>query len=330
VDEPVITAEVRAQMTAGGPVVALESTLISHGLPYPHNLTLARDTERIVRSAGAVPATIGVLDGVVRIGLDDAALVALAAGVDVVKLSARDLGPALATGRTGGTTISATAHLAATAGIRVFATGGLGGVHRREHRRLSRAEDELARAPEAIEPVDRGEHRDAASTRDVSADLDTLARTPIAVVCSGVKSLLDVPATVERLESLGILVLGYRTDEFPGFYVPGTGIRLDWRVEEPESVAAVLRAAAAMNTGRATVVANPIPREFGLERELHDRAVAEALAAAAAAGVTGKAVTPFLLQRFLEATGGASLAANIALVKSNAELAARIAVALAD
>lgn len=295
-----VDPRVVAALAAGRPVVALESTVISHGLPRPDNLKLARDLEAIVRAEGAVPATVAVLDGVARIGLDESGLVALATQ-DVAKLSVRDLAPAIAAGRSGATTVSATAHLAAAAGIEVFATGGLGGVH-----------------------------RDAATDWDVSADLETLARTPIAVVCSGVKSLLDVPATCQRLETLGVAVLGYRTDAFPGFYLTDSGQRLDWRVEEPEQVAAVLRARQALVLPSAVIVANPVPAEAALDPATHDAALQAALAQARAEGVHGQALTPFLLARMQAATGGAALACNVALLRSNAALAARIAAALAS
>ena len=291
--------QVAAALADGRPVVALESTVISHGLPRPDNLRLARDLEAIVRAEGAVPATIAVLDGVARIGLDESALVAVATQ-DVAKLSVRDLAPAIAGGRSGATTVSATAHLAAAAGIEVFATGGLGGVH-----------------------------RDAATDWDVSADLETLARTPIAVVCSGVKSLLDVPATCQRLETLGVAVLGYRTDAFPGFYLTDSGQPLDWRVEDPAQAAAVLRARQALMIPSAVIVANPVPAEAAMDPATHDAALATALAEARAADVRGQALTPFLLARMQAATGGAALVCNVALLRANAALAARIAVALA-
>ncbi len=294
-----VDLEVAAALAEGRPVVALESTVISHGLPRPDNLALARDLEAIVRDAGAVPATIAVLDGVARIGLDDNGLSTLATRDDVAKLSVRDLAPAVGTGRTGATTVSATAHLAAAAGIAVFATGGLGGVH-----------------------------RDAATDWDVSADLDTLARTRIAVVCSGVKSLLDVPATCQRLETLGVTVLGYRTTRFPGFYLADSGQPLDWRIEDPTQAAAVVQARRALRMQSAIIIANPVPAEAALDPAAHDAALTTALSAAREEGIRGQALTPFLLARMQAATGGAALTANIALLKANADLAARVAVAL--
>ncbi len=279
--------------------MALESTIISHGLPRPENLDIARGIEDAVRATGAVPATIAVLGGQVQIGLDADGLTALATREDVVKLSLRDLGAAVAAGRWGATTVSATAHLAARAGIGVFATGGLGGVH-----------------------------RDAVASYDESADLVALARTPITVVCSGVKSLLDVPATLERLETLGVPVLGYRTDAFPGFYLADSGERLDWRVEHPGQVATVMSARANLGLAGALLVVNPVPDEHAMDRDLHDRALHSALDAAKTAGVRGKDVTPFLLDHFHSVTEGASVAANIALVRSNATLGALIALAV--
>lgn len=295
----VVQPEVARCLAAGEPVVALESTIISHGLPHPDNLQVARRIEQTVRDCGATPATVAVLDGRVRVGLDEDALESVATRPDMVKLSVRDLGPALAAGRCGGTTVSATAQIAAAAGIGVFATGGLGGVH-----------------------------RDAATSYDESADLVALARLPILVVCSGVKSLLDVPATLERLETLGVPVLGYRTGEFPGFYLPGSGEQLDWRVDSPAEVAAVVAARGQLGVAGAVLVANPVPADAALDRDVHDRALQDALTAARQQGVRGKAVTPFLLERFHTATGGASVATNIGLVLANAELGARIAVAL--
>lgn len=296
-----IHPEVADALTGSRPVVALESTIISHGLPQPDNLRIARDIEGAVRHGGAVPATIAVVDGEARIGLDDAALERIATDADVAKVSVRDLAVVGALRRTGATTVAATAHLAARAGIRVFATGGLGGVH-----------------------------RGARETWDVSADLDAIARTPILVVCAGVKSILDVAATLERLETLNVAVVGYRTDRFPGFYLRDSGQPVPWRVDDPAEVAAVLRAQEVMGTDRTGVVlANPIAPGDELDPALHDRTLRAGLDAAAAAGVRGKDVTPFLLEFFHRETAGASLAANVALVLSNARLAAAVAVAYA-
>ena len=295
-----IAPEVAEALAGGHPVVALESTLISHGLPRPRNLEVAGQIEDAVRSEGALPATIAVVAGAARIGLDEQGLEVIADGEGVVKCGVRDLAPLAARGGHGATTVAATAHLAVRAGIRLFATGGLGGVHRGAH-----------------------------ESWDVSADLDTLARTGIVVVCSGVKSILDVGATLERLETLNVTVLGYGTDEFPGFYLADSGHPAPWRVDSPDEVADVVRARAEVGVEeRAVVVANPLPVGEQLDRELHDRVLAGGLARVEAEGVTGKDVTPFLLDLFHSETGGASLEANVRLVLRNAELAARVAVAL--
>ena len=296
-----IHPEVSAALAEGRPVVALESTIISHGLPRPDNLRVAREIEDSVRSGGAVPATVAVVNGVPRVGLDDAALASVANDDDVVKVSVRDVGVVVARGGTGATTVAATSHLASLAGIRVFATGGLGGVH-----------------------------RDARDTWDESADLTTLSTTPITVVCAGVKSILDVAATLERLETLNIPVLGYRTDRFPGFYLADSGHGLDWRVDSPGEIAAVLRARDDLDCRGGVVVANPVTADDELDRALHDDVLAAGLTAARASGVHGKDVTPFLLDFFHSATQGRSLEVNVALVRSNAVLAAQIAAALAS
>jgi len=296
-----IAPEVARALASGDPVVALESTLIAHGLPAGRNLEVARELEAVVRAAGARPATIAVVDGVARIGLDQAALEALALGGDFTKAGVRDLAPVMARGACAATTVASTSHLAARAGIRVFATGGLGGVH-----------------------------REARESWDESADLVTLAATGVTIVCAGVKSILDVGATLERLETLSVCVLGYGTDRFPGFYLADSGFPVPWRVDSPEQVAAVMRMQAELGLGRrAIVVANPLPAAEQVDPPLHDRVLADALAAAAAQGVRGGAMTPFLLERFHRDTGGATLEANILLVLRNAELAARIARAAA-
>jgi pseudouridylate synthase len=296
-----IDPEVAEALAAGRPVVALESTLISHGLPRPRNLAVARELEAAVREQGAVPATVALVAGEARVGLDEEALILVAERAAIAKCGVRDLAPLAAAGADGATTVSATAHLAARAGIRLFATGGLGGVH-----------------------------RGAAESWDVSADLDTLGRTGIVVVCSGVKSILDVPATLERLETLSVTVLGYGTDRFPGFYLADSGHPLSWRADSPEQVAAVVRARAELGTtDRALVVANPVPLEAQLDPRQHERALRAGLEAAAREGVSGKDVTPFLLERFRSETDDASLEVNIRVVHENATLAARIACTLA-
>jgi pseudouridine-5'-phosphate glycosidase len=290
-------AEVDEALAAGSPVVALESTIIAHGLPRPDNARVARELEDTIRAHGATPATIAMLDGTVRIGLDDAALDAIAGRDDIAKLSARDLPLAAARGASGATTVAATAHLAAQAGISLFATGGLGGVH-----------------------------REASETWDESADLVALSRTDICVVCAGVKSILDVAATLERLETLGVGVAGYRTDRFPGFYLADSGHPVPWRLDSPEEAAAAIRARGELGVEGALVVANPLDEQ--LDPALHERVLAEALAAAEREGVRGRDVTPFLLAHFHDGTGGESLRANVRLVLRNAELAAQIAAAL--
>jgi pseudouridine-5'-phosphate glycosidase len=294
-----IHPEVAEALDAGRPVVALESTIISHGLPRPDNLRIAREIEAAVRAGGAVPATIAVVDGQARIGLDDDALQQVAADLGVAKVSVRDIAVIAARGGVGATTVASTAHLAARAGIRVFATGGLGGVH-----------------------------RGARDTWDESADLTTLSRTPVLVVCAGVKSILDVGATLERLETLNVGVLGYRTDRFPGFYLRDSGYGVYWTVASPGEAAAVLRAQDELGSaGYGLVLANPIGVDDELDHELHDRTVTAGLAAADDAGISGKDVTPFLLDFFHRETHGASLTANVALVLGNARLAAEVAAA---
>jgi pseudouridine-5'-phosphate glycosidase len=288
--------EVADALAGGRPVVALESTIIAHGLPRPDNLRIAREIEDVVRSHGAVPATIAVIGGEVLVGLDDPALETLASADDVAKCGVRDLAPAVAAGVHGATTVAATSHLASLAGIRVFATGGLGGVH-----------------------------RGARDSFDESADLSTLARVGICVVCAGVKSILDIPATLERLETLNVTVLGYRTGTFPAFYLNDSGLPVTWRVETPGETAAVLREREALDVPGAVVVANPLPEDEQVDPDLHDRVLQAGLAAADEQGISGRDVTPFLLERFHSQTGGESLRANVRLVLRNAALAAEIA-----
>lgn len=296
-----VAPEVADTLADGGPVVALESTIISHGLPRPENREIAARIEAAVRDAGAVPATVALVDGVARVGLDEAALEVVACSDEVHKASDRDLAVIAARGGHGATTVAATAHLAALVGIPLFATGGIGGVH-----------------------------RGAAESFDESADLTTLGRTPITVVCAGVKSILDVGATLERLETLGIAVAGYGTDRFPGFYLPDSGHPVPWRLDTPAAVADVVRARHELGTDRAALLlANPVRDDQALPAELHDRVLAEGLEMAARVGTRGKDVTPFLLAHFHQATAGASLQVNVDLVLANARLAAEVAVALA-
>jgi pseudouridylate synthase len=298
---PVIIAdEVLAAQHDGRGVVALESTIISHGLPTASSAGVAREIEAAVRRSGAVPATVAVLDGTVRIGLDDEALHRVATDPGVVKSSLRDLGSVLANGVVGATTVASTAYLAARAGIRVFATGGLGGVH-----------------------------RGARDSYDESADLPALAHTPVVLVCAGVKSLLDVGATLERMETLSVGLVGYRTERFPGFYIQDSGHRVPWVASSPAEVAATMRGRDGLGLPQALVVANPIPDGREMDRDLHDRTLAQALTALDERGISGKDVTPFLLAWFHEHTDGASLQANIDLVLNNAGLAGEIAVQMA-
>ena len=294
----VVHPEVADALASGGPVVALESTIISHGLPRPTNLDVARQIEGAVRAQGAVPATIAIVEGTIRVGLDDDALATIAGSDDVVKASVRDLAVVVARGGHGATTVASTAELAAQVGIEVFATGGLGGVH-----------------------------REAAESFDESADLTTLGTTPITVVSAGVKSILDVAATLERLETLNVTVVGYGTDRFPGFYLADSGHAVPHRVDSPEDVAAIMAARRELGSTAALLVANPLTADRQVDPTLHDEVLGAGLEAAAAAGVRGKDVTPFLLAHFHEASGGESLRANTEIILANAALAGRIAVA---
>ncbi|MEU1201319.1 pseudouridine-5'-phosphate glycosidase [Streptomyces sp. NPDC005813] len=297
----VVSEEVREALDARRPVVALESTIIAHGLPRPRNLQVALELEDAVRQEGAVPATIAVLDGRPHVGLDKDQVERVANEDGIRKLGHRDLPLAVAAGASGATTVSATALLAARAGLRVFATGGLGGVH-----------------------------REWTVTQDESADLGLLARTRITVVCAGVKSILDVPATLQRLETLGVAVAGYGTHRFPGFYLSDSGHPVDWTLDSPEQVAEVMRAQDALDAPDSSlIVANPVPEEEQLDPGLHARVLGDALQACEAEGVTGQAVTPFLLDYLVRHTDGASLSANLAAVRGNVRLAARIAAAWA-
>lgn len=295
-----LSDEVSAALDGGRPVVALESTILAHGLPQPRNLAVGKDLEGRLRDAGVAPATIAVIDGRIKIGLESDQLERIASSPDVAKASVRDLPIVLAQQADAATTVASTAYLAALAGIDVFATGGLGGVH-----------------------------RDAMHSFDESADLQTLGTTSLVVVSAGVKSILDVPATLERLETLGVTLVGYRTDRFPGFYVTDSGEDLDWRVDSPAQAGAILRTSRALGLEAAVAVANPLPVDQQLDPQLHERALNDAIAAADEAGVRGKAVTPFLLDHIQRATEGASLEANIRAVTGNVDVAAQIAIALA-
>ncbi len=296
----VVRAEVAEALERGSPVVALESTLIAHGLPHPNNLRLARELECLVRHEGAVPATIGLIGGVPKVGLEPEEIEVMAAGERIPKLSVRDIPIAVAKQSHGATTVAGTAHLAAQVGIELFATGGIGGVH-----------------------------REARESWDVSADLLALSRTPVTVVCSGVKSILDIPATLEYLETLGVPVVGFRARSFPGFYLTDSGSPLDWVVEDEEEAAHLIHSSRELNPeGRRLLLANPIPHQEQLDPKLHDRVLRMAQDELRHRSISGKSVTPFLLDYFQRETKGESLRVNEQIIRNNARLAARIAVAL--
>ena len=295
----VLDPEIAEALAARRPVVALESTIVTHGLPWPQNLATAREIEATVRAAGAVPATIAVLDGRIRVGLDDAALEALARAPEVMKLSRADLAFAVATRRPGSTTVAATMIAAHLAGIEVFATGGIGGVH-----------------------------RGAETSFDVSADLTELARTPVVVVSAGAKALLDLPKTLEVLETQGVPVVGWRTDDFPAFWSRASGLKAPLRLDDPETFARFWRARRALGLDGGLLVANPVPIEAEIPRDEMEAVIERAVAEISAAGVRAKDVTPRLLSRILELTEGRSLVTNRALILSNAKVAAELATAL--
>jgi pseudouridylate synthase len=295
-DRFTVAPEVARALASNRPVVALETTVVTHGLPHPDGLALAADMEREVTAHGAVPATIGVLDGRVHVGMDAAALERLAAARDVAKLNLSNFAATLARGGAGSTTVAATMFAATHAGIRVFATGGIGGVH-----------------------------RDFSESGDVSADLTALARFPVAVVCAGAKAILDLPRTLEHLETLGVPVYGHGTERFPAFYRRDSGVPLDRGFDSLAELAAAVRAHWALGLGAGVVVANPVPEADEMAREPYERALATALADAAAAGVRGRAVTPFLLDRMRALTAGDSVTVNRALLLHNARVAARLA-----
>ncbi|MGH3255612.1 MAG: pseudouridine-5'-phosphate glycosidase [Streptosporangiaceae bacterium] len=296
-----VSPKVSEALAAGAPVVALESTIISHGLPRPGNLAAAHEFEAILTRQGVTPATIALIDGVPKVGLSSLDLERIATDESVVKVSSRDIGIAMARKVIGGTTVAATSVLAARAGVRVFATGGLGGVH-----------------------------RGAAESFDESADLTVLSRTPITVVSAGVKAILDIPATLERLETLSVAVVGYRTSRFPAFWLSDSGCDLDWRADTPEEIADIMAARAAFGEQSALLVANPLAPADQLDPQVFGDALADALAAAASSGVRGKAVTPFLLDRIQRATGGASVTVNLTIARGNVSLAGQIARAWAE
>ena len=297
-----IAPEVKAALDAGKPVVALESTIISHGMPYPKNVQTALLVEQTIRENGAVPATIAVIGGRLKAGLSADEIEYLGkAGRKVAKASRRDLPALVARGADGATTVTTTMMIAHMAGIRIFATGGIGGVH-----------------------------RGAETTMDISADLEELAQTPVMVVCAGAKSILDLGLTLEYLETKGVPVIGYGTEELPAFYTRKSGFGVDYRVDSPEELAAMFRAQRGMNYKGGMLVTNPIPAEYAMDKAVIDAAIEQALREAAEQGVHGKETTPFLLARVVELTGGESLESNIQLVLNNARLAARTAALLAD
>ena len=296
-----ISPEVREALAAGKPVVALESTIISHGMPYPQNVETALNVERIVRENGAVPATIAIIGGKLKAGLSRDEIEYLGKkGYAVTKASRRDLPVLVARGDDGATTVATTMIIAAMAGIRVFATGGIGGVH-----------------------------RGAETTMDISADLEELAQTPVLVVCAGAKSILDLGLTLEYLETKGVPVIGYQTEELPAFYTRKSGFGVDYRLDTPDEVAAAFRAKLDMGLKGGMLVTNPIPEQYSMDPAVINRAIDEAVAEANAKGVKGKQITPFLLAKIKDITGGDSLASNIRLVYNNAALAAQVAGRLA-
>lgn len=296
-----IAPDVKRALDEGRPVVALESTIITHGMPHPQNVATAREVEDVIRDGGAVAATIAVIGGRIKIGLSPEELEWLGTARDVLKLSRSDLPFAISAQRHGSTTVAATMIFARSAGIGMFATGGIGGVH-----------------------------RDAETTMDISADLDELARTPVVVVCAGAKAILDLPRTLEYLETRGVPIVGYQTDVFPAFWSRMSALPIPIRLESPEAIAALIRAKAALGLEGGVLVANPIPPADEIPASEMNRFIDAALSEARVCGISGKAVTPFLLSHLYQITGGRSLVSNIALVKNNAALAARLAVALAD
>ena len=298
-DKLILSPEVKAALATGQAVVALESTIITHGMPYPANAESAREVEAEVRAAGAVPATIAILDGGLYVGLDAEHLERLARDISAAKASRRDLALLIAQGRSAGTTVAATMLIAARAGIPIFATGGIGGVH-----------------------------RGAETTFDISADLIELSRSPVTVVCAGAKSILDLPKTLEVLETYGVPVLGYRTDEFPAFFSRSSGLRVDGRLDDAHAVADLIRTHRLLGMTGGLLICNPLPPEDEVPATEMAPRIAMALADATAGGISGKDVTPYLLGRLVDLTGGKSLAANRTLIRNNARLAAEIALAL--
>ena len=294
-----VTPEIQAALAEGKPVVALESTILSHGMPYPENLSFAREVEKIIREQGAIPATMAIIDGRLKCGLTEAELVRMCEAKGVLKVSRRDLPIVVAQKLTGATTVATTMILANMAGIHIFATGGIGGVH-----------------------------RGAETTMDISADLEELAQTPVMVVCAGAKAILDLGLTLEYLETKGVPVLGYGTDELPAFYTRESGLGVDARVDTPEDLAAIFQAQRDLGLKTGMLVTNPIPQQYAMDKTVIDKAIDQALAESHEQGIHGKETTPFLLARVAELTGGDSLESNIQLVLNNARVAAKTAVAL--
>ena len=295
-----IAPEVKSAVEAGKPVVALESTILSHGMPYPENLTFAAEVERIIRAEGAIPATMAIIDGRMKVGLSAGELELMCKGENVAKVSRRDLPILLATGGTGATTVASTMILANLAGIKIFATGGIGGVH-----------------------------RGAETTMDISADLQELAHTPVAVVCAGAKMILDIGLTLEYLETMGVPVLGYNTDQFPAFYCRKSGFGVDYTAKSAAEIAKIARTKWDLGLAGGMLIGNPVPEEYALDFDEMSAVIDKALAAAKEDGVRGKNITPYLLAHIVEYTGGKSLATNIQLAYNNARLAAKVAVELA-
>jgi len=291
--------EVKEALEVGRPVVALESTLISHGFPYPENLEVAGEMEEIIRGYGVVPATIAVIGGKIKVGLTRSELEFMATSRDILKASRRDLAVIVAKGLNGATTVAATMMVAEMAGIKVFATGGIGGVHR------------------GVE-----------KTFDISADLQELARTPVAVVCSGAKAILDLTLTREYLETMGVPVIGFRSEEMPAFYCRESGLKVDYVVNDEKEAAGIIRAMQDLGLGGGMIIANPVPEEYALSMEYMNEMIEEAVRAVEKEGIKGKRLTPYLLNKIKELTGGKSLKTNIELVKNNARVAAKIARAL--
>ena len=295
-----IAPEVKSAVEAGKPVVALESTILSHGMPYPENLTFAAEVERIIRAEGAIPATMAIIDGRMKVGLSAGELELMCKGENVAKVSRRDLPILLATGGTGATTVASTMILASLTGIPVFATGGIGGVH-----------------------------RGATTTMDISADLQELAHTPVAVVCAGAKMILDIGLTLEYLETMGVPVLGYNTDQFPAFYCRKSGFGVDYTAKSAAEIAKIARTKWDLGLAGGMLIGNPVPEEYALDFDEMSAVIDKALAAAEKDHVHGKNITPYLLAHIVEYTGGKSLATNIQLAYNNARLAAKVAVELA-